>query len=272
MVLSEDELLGACKSIAQFSEARRAGMPSRAARDARMPRKVLVPSSPTKATAKRTACTDFWCMLALATVALVAYGIWRVPRHSRTVANFESKLHSISRALGGELEQENRGLTDTLRVEKRKEAVLLNTEEILRKQLTEAQSEQDALQSKLKSKEMSYESAQKDIIKTRVGLQNWHQKSDELRSQLGLVQLAADHSHQDLQRVHSEKYKAEQHAHQLELSLAAAKKEIEGFKTSERHLRGQLQQEEHWHHATVERIHQFKAAEETLLKSVDVDA
>merc|ERR1712224_785312 len=158
-----------------------------------------------------------------------------------------------------------------LQDERRKELELHEGESALQKRLAEASRRQDELNKMLASKESSYRSAKQDIVKAQDGLQNWHRKSDELRSKLGLVQLDATQRHKDLQRAHQETSKAEQRSRDLETSLAAARKQIAGLQASERHLRGQLQHERNWHQDTVEKLHRFQDAEESLMKSVDTD-
>ena len=39
-------------------------------------------------------------------MAFGGYGVWSVPARDRTLANFESKMHYVVRALGGELEKD----------------------------------------------------------------------------------------------------------------------------------------------------------------------
>lgn len=261
----DDDLLSDCR----FSQMR---MPPRAPGIAHMPKKV--PPPPAGSSAKRAATGDLWCCLMLAFLCFGSYGLWSVPSHDRSLANFEtrfeSKLNFVKRALGGELEKENRHLSATLQSEEQKEEELHKEDDILRKELVEAHKKEDILQRRLTQKESSYALAQKDIVQTRSGLENWHRKSETFQTKLALVQKDIVQRKGALQHSQQEAAKAEHHARQLEASLAGARKSIAELQASARGLRGQLQHEEHWHQDTVQKFRRYKEAEQTLMKSIDI--
>lgn len=258
---SDDDLLGPSRPMAQFADAR----PSPRSASRKAPSR-----GPAAAPAKRATTNDVWCCMVLSFLTLGGYGYYAIPSHDRNLMHFESKLRTIERAVGGDLERENGELTATLHRERQEEAALQQGEERLKRQLAQARGDELTLQKQLSMKESSYESAEKDIIKTRKDLQSWHKKSDGLESQLGAAQRQADQQSRELGAAQRENSQVLQRSRDLQNSLAAARRQVAGLQASERRLRGQLEHEERWHADTMNKLHHFKDAEDSLMQSMGV--
>lgn len=269
MIPDDEDLLGDTSFREAFAQVK---PPAKATTNTRAPKKTPpCQRHPSANSAKRAATSDFWCCLILSFMAFGGYGLWTVPARDRTLANFETKLQFIQRALGGELEEQNRQLNSTLQGERKQEAALRKEEATLRRQLLEANNQQVLLHEKLKVKESSYEVAQKDIVKARSGLQNWHRKSDTLQSRLALIQKDDAKKQTALERSSREMSMADRQLHQLEKALEDAGKKISGLESTEKNLRGQLQKQARWRQETVSKFRRYKDAEETLMKSIELD-
>jgi chromosome segregation ATPase len=216
------------------------------------------------------------------------YTVHAVQSTSTTIRGVGSRIRGdwqlLRRTLNGELQQDNERLEAKLSAaeadnkkldgklgDETKEASTLDSEKkALGNQLSEARHREEALHRKLVKDEKNLVLTQESMDTAKMWQQSWHQKFSDSEVRLGKARSDVEREHEELRQSLGKLDKVDQQKEKLKLDLATEQKEVKRLDTSERQLRGQLEAEREQRQGLADKVHRFKAAELSLMKSLDI--
>jgi chromosome segregation ATPase len=256
----------------------------------------------------RSRAFDVLCFFLLVIVACLSFALWKAPAHGlvakvhfinaqrlHAVESGSSQIRGIGghiredfqmlrKTLNGELSRDNQQLEAQLASlranntkldgkigdEKKAESDLKGQKQALGNQLSEARHREEALHRKLVKDEKNLVLTQESMDTARMWQQSWHQKFTDSESRLGKARVEVEHEHIELQTSLEKLDKSGQQKDKLQADLENTRTRVKQLETSERALRGQLEAEREQRRGLADKVHRFKAAELSLMKSLDL--